>query len=102
MNKFLILKFLSSQFLFSFFFYTLGNIIGSIWAKTSWGSYWNWDIKELWSLILWINCLLIIHLNSIKYNYFLNILNVFNLILILFNFLLINFIYKNSMHLYIF
>ncbi|WP_259289823.1 cytochrome c biogenesis protein CcsA [Candidatus Nasuia deltocephalinicola] len=88
--------------MFSFFFYTLGNILGSFWAKISWGSYWNWDIKELWSLILWFNFLITLHLSIIKFNFFLNILNIFNFILILFNFLLINFIYKESMHLYIF
>lgn len=29
----------------------IGIIIGSIWAKTAWGSYWSWDPKETWALI---------------------------------------------------
>lgn len=29
----------------------IGIIIGSIWAKTAWGSYWSWDPKEIWALI---------------------------------------------------
>jgi len=28
-----------------------GIIIGSIWAKEAWGSYWSWDPKETWALI---------------------------------------------------
>ncbi|KAF0145380.1 MAG: ccmC [Nitrospirae bacterium] len=27
-------------------------IFGSIWAEIAWGSYWTWDPKETWSLIL--------------------------------------------------
>ena len=26
-------------------------IMGSLWAKAAWGSYWSWDPKETWSLI---------------------------------------------------
>ena len=29
----------------------IGIIIGSIWAKTAWGTYWSWDPKETWALI---------------------------------------------------
>jgi len=28
-----------------------GIIMGAIWAKAAWGSYWSWDPKETWSLI---------------------------------------------------
>lgn len=27
---------------------------GSIWANTAWGSYWNWDPVETWSLVTWL------------------------------------------------
>lgn len=33
---------------------TLGIITGSVWAKQSWGAYWQWDPKETWSLITWL------------------------------------------------
>jgi ABC-type transport system involved in cytochrome c biogenesis permease subunit len=26
-------------------------VMGSLWAKAAWGSYWSWDPKETWSLI---------------------------------------------------
>jgi cytochrome c-type biogenesis protein CcsB len=32
---------------------TLGIITGAAWAQTAWGTYWQWDPKETWSLITW-------------------------------------------------
>ena len=32
---------------------TLGVISGAIWANYAWGTYWSWDPKETWSLIVW-------------------------------------------------
>jgi len=32
---------------------TLGIITGAIWANYAWGTYWSWDPKETWSLIVW-------------------------------------------------
>jgi cytochrome c-type biogenesis protein CcsB len=32
---------------------TLGIITGAIWANHAWGTYWSWDPKETWSLIVW-------------------------------------------------
>jgi cytochrome c-type biogenesis protein CcsB len=40
---------------------TLGIITGSLWAGLAWGSYWNWDPKETWSLITWIVYAILIH-----------------------------------------
>ena len=36
-----------------FTFLTLGMVSGSIWARQAWGTYWQWDPKETWSLITW-------------------------------------------------
>ena len=33
---------------------TLGLILGAWWGKIAWGDYWNWDPKELWSLVSWL------------------------------------------------
>ncbi|MCX5805903.1 MAG: c-type cytochrome biogenesis protein CcsB [Proteobacteria bacterium] len=46
---------------YGFTFLTIGIITGSIWASTIWGSYWNWDPKETWSLITWIVYAILIH-----------------------------------------
>jgi len=29
----------------------VGIVMGSLWAKQAWGSYWQWDPKETWALI---------------------------------------------------
>lgn len=37
-----------------FIFWTFTLIAGSIWAERSWGRYWGWDTKEVWTFIIWI------------------------------------------------
>lgn len=39
---------------FSFTFWAVGMLAGSIWAYQSWGSYWGWDPVETWSLVTWL------------------------------------------------
>ena len=29
----------------------IGTIMGALWAKAAWGSYWSWDPKETWALV---------------------------------------------------
>jgi ABC-type transport system involved in cytochrome c biogenesis permease subunit len=33
---------------------TVGLVLGAVWGKIAWSDYWNWDRKELWSLISWL------------------------------------------------
>ncbi|WP_277063432.1 cytochrome c biogenesis protein CcsA [Schaalia cardiffensis] len=33
---------------------TMMIVLGSVWAKTAWGSYWNWDPKETAALVTWL------------------------------------------------
>lgn len=33
---------------------TLGIISGAIWARQAWGTFWQWDPKEIWSLVTWM------------------------------------------------
>jgi len=40
--------------IFGFLFLTAGIITGAAWANYAWGTYWSWDPKETWSLIVWI------------------------------------------------
>lgn len=40
---------------FGFVLWTFGALIaGPIWAHEAWGSYWNWDPKEVWAFITWV------------------------------------------------
>lgn len=40
---------------------TAGIITGSIWASSAWGSWWNWDPKEVWSLVTWLVYAALLH-----------------------------------------
>lgn len=43
-----------------------GITTGSMWASSSWGRYWGWDPKEVWSLIAFLAYLAILHLRVDK------------------------------------
>ncbi|MCL4514928.1 MAG: c-type cytochrome biogenesis protein CcsB [Firmicutes bacterium] len=47
-----------------FFFLSIMILAGSIWANNIWGSYWNWDPMETWSLISWLIYGAYLHLRS--------------------------------------
>lgn len=42
-------------------FLTLGMITGSIYAQMTFGTYWQWDPKEVWSLITWLFYAALLH-----------------------------------------
>jgi len=41
-----------------------GVFTGSMWAASSWGRYWGWDPKEVWSLIALLGYLAILHFRA--------------------------------------
>lgn len=43
------------------FLLLIGIATGSMWAASSWGRYWGWDPKEVWSLIALLAYLTILH-----------------------------------------
>lgn len=45
-------------------FFTLGMLLGSLWAKEAWGDYWSWDPKETWAAITWLSYLVYLHLRK--------------------------------------
>ncbi len=46
---------------YGFPFMTIGMITGSIYAQLALGSYWQWDPKEVWSLITWLFYAALLH-----------------------------------------
>ncbi|MBN1343726.1 MAG: cytochrome c biogenesis protein CcsA [Phycisphaerae bacterium] len=40
---------------------TIGIITGSMWGSASWGRYWGWDPKEVWSLVAMLGYVAILH-----------------------------------------
>ena len=45
---------------------TLGIITGAAWANYAWGTYWSWDPKETWSLIVWFAYAAFLHARFTK------------------------------------
>ncbi|MCP4250821.1 MAG: cytochrome c biogenesis protein CcsA [bacterium] len=39
----------------------IGILTGSMWAASSWGRYWGWDPKEVWSLVAFLGYMAILH-----------------------------------------
>jgi len=46
---------------YGFSFLTLGMITGSVYAQQTLGTYWQWDPKEVWSLITWFFYAALLH-----------------------------------------
>lgn len=47
--------------------FTIGSLIfGAVWAEQAWGSYWNWDPKETWSLITFLFYAFFLHSRYIR------------------------------------
>ena len=46
---------------YGFPFLTIGMITGSIYAQFALGTYWQWDPKEVWSLISWLFYAALLH-----------------------------------------
>jgi cytochrome c-type biogenesis protein CcsB len=40
---------------------TLGIVAGSIWARTAWGTHWQWDPKQVWTLAVWFSYAFLLH-----------------------------------------
>ena len=49
-----------------FAFFTVATILGALWAAEAWGSYWQWDPKETWALIVWLNYAAWLHMRLMK------------------------------------
>ena len=47
--------------MYGFPFLTIGMITGSVYAHYALGSYWQWDPKEVWSLITWLFYATLLH-----------------------------------------
>lgn len=46
--------------------YSIGLVLGMLWAKATWGTFWGWDPKESAALITWIVCVTVCHVHHFK------------------------------------
>lgn len=44
---------------------SIGTFLGGVWASESWGRYWSWDPKEVWSLISMMVYIFILHMRLV-------------------------------------
>lgn len=49
-----------------FTLWTFTLMAGSIWAERAWGRYWGWDVKEVWTFIIWIIYAAYIHAKATR------------------------------------
>src|SRR5690606_5248356 len=38
----------------AFVLWTFTVMAGAVWAEHTWGRYWGWDPKEVWSFVVWV------------------------------------------------
>lgn len=81
---------------------TAGIITGSVWAASSWGRYWGWDPKEVWSLVALLAYLAILHgrVERILGIFGIAALSVLAFQTILMTYLGVNFVLGTGMHSY--
>lgn len=58
-------KLMESAMVVGLYLFTVGTLLGAIWANESWGRYWGWDPKESWALVTILVYVIITHLNNI-------------------------------------
>lgn len=46
--------------------FTIATILGALWAAEAWGAYWQWDPKETWALIVWLNYAAWLHIRHLR------------------------------------
>jgi cytochrome c-type biogenesis protein CcsB len=46
--------------------FTLGLILGSVWAHDAWGVYWQWDPKETSALFTWLVYAVYLHTRTLR------------------------------------
>ena len=49
-----------------FVLWTFTVIAGAIWAEHTWGRYWGWDPKEVWSFVVWVVYAAYLHARSTR------------------------------------
>lgn len=56
---------LAGEMALGYFALTLSMFTGALWGQFTWGSYWSWSLKEVWTLTLWLMATLYFHIRSL-------------------------------------
>jgi len=80
----------------------LGTFLGGIWANESWGRYWSWDPKEVWSLISMMVYVFILHMRivpGLRGKFIFNAMSLWSISTLIMTFFGVNY-YLSGMHSY--
>jgi len=79
-----------------------GILTGSMWAAASWGRYWGWDPKEVWSLVAFLAYMAILHakLDRLIGQFGVAAISILAFQTILMTYLGVNFVLTTGMHSY--
>lgn len=81
---------------------SIGTFLGGVWANESWGRYWSWDPKEVWSLISMMVYIFILHMRMVpglRGKFAFNLVSLWSISTIIMTFFGVNF-YLSGMHSY--
>ncbi len=81
---------------------TIGTFLGGVWAAESWGRYWSWDPKEVWSLISMMVYIFVLHMRlvpGLRGKFAFNLASLFSIATLIITFFGVNF-YLSGMHSY--
>jgi len=81
---------------------SIGTFLGGVWAAESWGRYWSWDPKEVWSLISMMVYIFVLHMRlvpGLKGKFAFNLATLFSIATLIMTFFGVNF-YLSGMHSY--
>lgn len=81
---------------------SLGTFLGGVWANESWGRYWSWDPKEVWSLISMMVYVFVLHMRLIpglKGEFAFNLASLISIGTLIMTFFGVNY-YLSGMHSY--
>lgn len=83
-------------------FLIAGIITGSMWAASSWGRYWGWDPKEVWSLVAFLAYMAILHakLDRMIGKFGVAVISILAFQTIIMTYLGVNFVLSTGMHSY--
>jgi len=83
-------------------FLAAGILTGSVWAASSWGRYWGWDPKEVWSLVALLAYMAILHGRFDKFigQFGVAAISILAFQTILMTYLGVNFVLGTGMHSY--
>jgi len=81
----------------------IGTYIGCVWANESWGTYWSWNAKQTWSLIIVLIYGVVLHFKYIpkmKSPLAFNIGSMISFASVLMTFIGVNYYFTKGLHSY--